>query len=218
MASQCRTSARLAVRAAYGCALFALAYDGAQMLEWAGLLGSAGGPHASSTPLGLALLLTPSLLLGLAFPILMAALHRLAPDDARAYSQVALVFATIYATLIAMVYFTQLTLVGPRLAAGDVAGIEPFLFVPYRSFLFAVDLLGYSLMSLSTLFAAFALPAGTGARAARGALVANGALIPFLALQMYWPWLIWGGALWAVTFPTAMILLARLAGRIGESG
>ena len=33
-------------------------------------------------------------------------------------------------------------------------------------------------------------------------------LIPFLALQMYYPPLIWGGALWAITFPAATWLLA----------
>jgi hypothetical protein len=210
MTSDKRIAARLAFWSACGCALFALAYDIAQIFEWAGMLGSAGGPHASSTPFGLALLLTPSLLLGLTFPILMAALHRLAPDERKAISQVALTFATIYATLICTVYFTQLTLVAPRIAADDVVGIEPFLFVPYRTFLFAVDLLGYSVMCLATLFAAFALPAGPGARAAGTMLLANGALTPFLALQMYWPWLIWGGALWAITFPAAMVLLARL--------
>lgn len=31
-----------------------------QLVEWSGLLGSQGGPSGSSTPLGLAVLLTPS--------------------------------------------------------------------------------------------------------------------------------------------------------------
>jgi hypothetical protein len=42
----------------------------------------------------------------------------------------------------------------------------------------------------------------------------NGCLIPFLALQMYWPPLIWGGALWAITFPAATWLLAVHFGRM----
>jgi hypothetical protein len=41
-------------------------------------------------------------------------------------------------------------------------------------------------------------------------------LVPFLALQMYWPPLIWGGALWAITFPAATWLLAVHFGRIKE--
>jgi len=126
-----------------------------------------------------------------------------------------LAFATVYATLISLVYFVQLTLVGPRIAAGDTAGLEPFLFIPYRSFLFAVDLLGYSFMSLATLAAAFALPAP--GRFARGALIANGLLMPFLSFQMLVPALIWIAALWALTFPAAMIALAILLKRDGQA-
>ena len=204
------TTRRMAFWAANACALFSIAYIVLQLFEWLGLLGSAGGPDASSAPLGLALLLTPSLLLGSAFLILMAALHQLAPPERRAFSQAAFGFATVYATLVSMVYFTQLTLIAPRMAAHEVAGIEPFLFVPYRTFLFAVDLLGYSMMSLATLLGAFALPAGRWAHAARIAMIANGLILPFLAFQMYWPALIWGGALWGITFPAAMILVASL--------
>lgn len=196
--------------AAAACALLGSTYVGLQLLEWLGMLGSAGGPESASSVTGLVLLLTPSLLLGSAFLVLMAALHQATPPARRALSQAALAFATVYATLISMVYFTQLTLVAPRMAAHDLAGIEPFLFAPYRSFLFAVDLLGYSMMSLATLFGAFALPPGQGARRARNAMIANGLVLPFLAFQMYWPSLIWGGALWGFTFPAAMIFVALL--------
>jgi len=208
--AQDNTARRVAFWSALACAVTSIAYVAGQLLEWQGLLGSAGGPESASTPLGIAVLLTPSLLLGSSFLVLMAALHRLAPPAKRVYSQIALAFATVYATLISMVYFTQLTLVGPRLAAGDTAGIEYLIFVPYRSFLFAVDLLGYSFMCIATLFAAFALPALGGARAAKLFLLLNGALTPFLAFQMFMPDLIWIAALWGVTFPAAMIALATL--------
>jgi len=39
-------------------ALFSLLYIAVQLAEWAGVLGSAGGPESASTPLGIALLLT----------------------------------------------------------------------------------------------------------------------------------------------------------------
>lgn len=204
---------RFAFWAAIACALFGSAYVVLQLFEWLGMLGSAGGPESASSVTGLALLLTPSLLLGSAFLALMSALHHTAPAGRRALSQAALGFATVYATLISLVYFTQLTFVAPRMAAHDVAGIEPFLFVPYRTFLFAVDLLGYSMMSLATLLGAFALPPGRFARAARVAMIANGLVLPFLAFQMYWPALIWGGALWGLTFPAAMISIALLMRR-----
>jgi hypothetical protein len=102
----------------------------------------------------------------------------------------------------------------PRLASGRTEGIELLLFEPFDSFLYAVDVYGYSLMSLSTLFAAPVFGGEGLERWIRWALIANGCLVPFLALQMYWPPLIWGGALWAITFPAATWLLAVHFGRM----
>lgn len=66
---------RLGFRSAVLCTIFSLAYVLAQLAEWAGLLGSAGGPHSRSTSFGLILLLTPSLLLGVTFVVLMVSVH-----------------------------------------------------------------------------------------------------------------------------------------------
>lgn len=189
------------------CALFSVTYIIGQLFEWAGLLGSSGGPHSTSTPLGIAILLTPSLLLGSAFLLLMIALHHRTHEDRRVWSHAGIAFATVYAVLTGMTYFVQLTLIGPRLGRGDIAGLEAFVFVPFESFLYAVDILGYSFMSAATLLAAFALSAHGVERVARRFMIANGLLIPFLALQMYWPSLIWAAAAWAITFPGAMIAL-----------
>ena len=187
---------------------FALAYDVAQIAEWLGWLGSAGGPASGSTPLGLALLLTPSLLLGSAFLMLMVSVHQVTPVERRVWSHGAVAFATAYAVLISGVYFVQLTLVAPRLASGRIAGIEPFVFVPFDSYLYAIDILGYTFMSVSTLLAARTLRGDGVERAARLLLTANGLLIPFLVFQMYAHSLIWIAALWAVTFPGATWALA----------
>ncbi|MCI0437079.1 MAG: hypothetical protein L0271_26075, partial [Gemmatimonadetes bacterium] len=110
------------------------------------------------------------------------------------------------------------TLVAPRIAAGRVEGIEMFLFTPFDSFLYAVDILGYSFMSVATLFAAMVFTGGGLERLVRGFLVANGLLLPFLALQMYFHFLIWPAALWAVTFPGSTVLLALLFHRMSTSG
>jgi len=201
---------RLGIAAAAASLVFSLAYVVAQVFEWTGLLGSAGGPNAASTAWGLALLLPPSLLLGPSFVILLAALHQCVPAKRKAFTLAGLSLGAMYATLTGMVYFVQLTFVGPRLAAGEVAGIELLLFVPYRSFLFAVDLLGYTMMCAAAALAGLGLPRGTATRPARLALIAHAALIPFLALQMFVPELIWGGAAWGVLFPLAMALLLRL--------
>lgn len=195
---------------------FSLVYVVAQLVEWAGWLGSGGGPENASSPLGLVVLLTPSLLLGPAFLVLVVTINQLAPLDLKAWGQAAIAFATAYVVLTGAVYFVQLTFVAPRLAAGRTEGIEPFLFVPFDSFLYSVDILGYSFMSLATLFAARVFTGPGLERTIRLFLTANGLLLPFLALQIYFHFLIWIAALWAVTFPGstwALALLFRRAGR-----
>ncbi len=190
--------------------VFSLGYVVGQIAEWLGWLGSAGGPESQSTPLGIVVLLTPSLLLGSAFLVLLVCVHRIAPEARRVWSQSALAFGTVYAVLISMNYFVQLTLVGPRMAQGRLEGIEMFVFVPFDSFLYSVDLLGYSFMSVATLFAAMVFPRTGLEGIARRFLIANGALLPFLVGQLYAPALIWPAALWAVTFPGATWTLALI--------
>lgn len=200
----------LGFRSAVLATAFSIAYIVGQIAEWLGWLGSAGGPESSSTPLGIVVLLTPSLLLGPAFVVLLASLHEVAPAERKVWSLAGLAFAVAYLVLIGMNYFVQLTLVAPRMIRGETRGLEPFLFVPFDSFLYAVDILGYSFMSVATLFAARSLPARGAHGAARWLLTANGMLLPFLVLQMYWHPLIWPAALWALTFPGSTVALARL--------
>jgi len=189
---------------------FSLTYIIGQLAEWAGWLGSAGGPESASTPLGIVVLLTPSLFLGSSFLVLVVSIHQLASGDRKVWSHAAVAFATAYAVLISIVYFVQLTLVAPRMARGRIEGLEAFLFVPFDSFLYAVDILGYSFMSLATLFAARVFTGNGRERIVRLWLTANGLLLPFIALQMYVHSLIWIAALWAVTFPGSTWSLALL--------
>lgn len=189
---------------------FSLMYVVGQLAEWLGWLGSHGGPESASTPLGLFVLLTPSLFLGSSFLVLVVSIHQLASPNRRVWSHAAVVFATAYAVLISMVYFVQLTLIAPRVARGQIEGIEVFLFVPFDSFLYAVDILGYTFMSVATLFAAMVFTGKGLERVVRSFLTANGLLLPFLAVQMYFHPLIWIAALWAVTFPGSTWSLAIL--------
>lgn len=207
------TTRRVGLYSAAACAALSITYVLAQLLEWLGLLGSASGPESTSTPLGIGVLLTPSLLLGCAFLTMMAALHQASHSDKKAISLAALSFAIMYATLVTLVYFVQLTLVGPRMAADDMAEIEFLRFVPYRSFLFAIDLLGYSFMSVSMLFGACALSDTPAARTPRIFMLATGLLLPAIALQMYFPQLIWIAALWGITFPAAALSIAAMFAR-----
>lgn len=188
--------------------VFSITYILGQLAEWLGLLGSQGGPESSSTPLGLVVLLTPSFFLGSSFLVLIVSIHQLTPPDKRIWSHTAVVFATMYAALISIVYFVQLTLIAPRLAQGQIEGVEAFLFVPFNSFLYAVDILGYSFMGVATLFAAQVFTRSGLHRVVRLFLTANGVLFPFTALQMYFHSLIWIASLWAVSFPGLTLTLA----------
>lgn len=195
---------------------FSLMYIVGQLAEWLGWLGSAGGPESMSTPLGIVVLLTPSLLLGSAFVVLLVSVHETTAPTRKVWSLAALAFGIAYAVLISMNYFVQLTLVLPRLMNGDTRGIEPFLFVPFDSFLYAVDILGYSFMSIATLFAARGFAGERRYDMVRWFLTANGLLLPFLIFQMYYHPLIWVASLWGVTFPGSTWCLA-LRFRRGES-
>lgn len=190
--------------------VFSITYAVGQIAEWLGFLGSAGGPESSSTVLGIVVLLTPSLFLAPSFLVLIVCIHQLAPSEKRAWSLAAVAFAAVYTVMISINYYVQLAWVAPRLVSGSVQGLEPFLFVPFDSFLYAVDILGYTFMSMSTLFAARVFMGDGQERLVRWFLTLNGLLIPFLALQMYVHWLIWIAALWAVTFPGSTWSLAVL--------
>jgi hypothetical protein len=216
-----RTNAAAVVKLGFWSAVFAtvfsVTYVIGQFAEWFGLLGSMGGPESASTPLGLVVLLTPSLLLGTAFLVLMVSVHHVVPESRKIWTHMGVVFATVYAALISINYFVQLTFVVPHLQRGDVESIRPFLFVPFDSFLYSVDILGYSFMSLATLFAAFAFTGRGLERTIRGFLIANGVLLPFIALQIYFHPLIYVAALWALTFPGSTIGLAMLFGRSSDA-
>lgn len=197
--------------------VFSLSYVIGQLAEWIGWMGSGGGAENASTPLGLFILLTPSLFLGSSFLVLMVSIHQATSADRKIWSLAALAFATVYTVLISINYYVQLTWVAPRMAAGRVQGIELFLFTPFDSFLYAVDILGYSFMSVATLFAANVFTDKGLERVVRVFLIANGLLLPFIALQMYVHWLIWIAALWAVTFPGATWSLAILFRRMATT-
>lgn len=205
------TAHRIGLWSAVLAAICSIAYDIGQIAEWFGVMGSGGGPEHDSTWYGLVILLIPSLFLGISFVVLMGCVHHLAPRERRIWSQTGLTFAIMYATLICMNYFVQLTLVAPGLYRGSIADhVRPFLFHVFNSFTYSVDLLGYSFMSLSTLFAAFVFTGPGVERTARRFMIANGVILPFIALQTFYHPMIWVASLWAITLPGSTIALAVL--------
>ncbi|CAN5357166.1 hypothetical protein BH09BAC6_BH09BAC6_03660 [soil metagenome] len=178
--------------------IFAIGYSIPQLLSTFGAI-----PH----PQDLFWLFLPSLFLAPAFLVTMICLHYRAPEGLKIWTAIGWSFAALYAIAVSSVYFTQLTVVLPAQTAGKIDENHILIFGP-KTFLMAIDCLGYFFMSLSTFFAAYAFPR-VHKWLYRG-LLWNGLLIPVLILAFFFPWFYYIGALWMITFPLAMINAARL--------
>jgi hypothetical protein len=172
--------------------LFAMGYSVPQILSEIKII-----PH----PQYLFWLFLPSLFLAPAFLITMICLHYSADKNLQVWTAIGAAFALLYCADVSMVYFTQLTVVVPAQLKGQINEKEVLLF-DRKTFLMAVDCLGYFFMSLSTFFAAFAFKKNKWLY--RG-LLWNGALMPVLVLAFFYPVFYYAGAAWMITFPLAMI-------------
>ena len=162
-------------------------------------------PH----PQDLFWLFLPSLFLAPVFLIAMICLHYSADNRLQLWTAIGAAFAVLYCADVTMVYFTQLTVVVPAQLKGQINEKEVLLF-DRKTFLMAVDCLGYFFMSLSTFFAAFAFKKSKWLY--RG-LLWNGALMPVLVLAFFYPVFYYAGAVWMITFPLAMINAGKFFSR-----
>jgi len=176
--------------------IFGLGYSIPQILSEMKVL-----PH----PQDLFWLFLPSLFLAPIFLIAMISLHYAAEAGLKIWTAIGAAFAILYCTDVSMVYFTQLSIVVPAQLKGTVDEKQVLLF-DRKTFLMAVDCLGYFFMSLSTFFAAFAFIKNKWLY--RG-LLWNGALMPVLILAYFYPEFYYLGAVWMITFPLAMINAAK---------
>jgi hypothetical protein len=151
-------------------------------------------------------LFLPSLFLAPVFVVTMICLNFCAEKDFRIWTTIGWAFAAIYCTYAAMVYFSQVTIVLPAFYKGEIDESN-VLFFKWKTFLYAVDCLGYFFMSLSTWFAAYAFKRSTAKWLYRW-LLWNGFMFPVILAAYFIPSFIYAGALWMVTFPGAMISAA----------
>lgn len=186
---------RLGYWAAIGAGAAATGYAIPQLLQVAGLL---------PDPVDRILIFAPSLALAPCFVAALAVAAADAEGTARAWRFAALGIAILYAAMASIVYINQLGVVIPR----ELAGVPPvdgnFACCGFRDPMTALDLLGYTYMSIAT-----GLLAPTYRAATRWWLAANAALGPVIFLQLAWPVLIWAASPWLLVFPIAMALLAR---------
>jgi hypothetical protein len=98
--------------------------------------------------------LVPGILLVPTFVVLMACIHAYAPESKKLYSRIGQSFALIYAVVILVDYFVQLTVVAPSLQAGETDGLSLFTQYDPHGLFIALESLGYSMLTFALLFAA----------------------------------------------------------------
>jgi hypothetical protein len=141
------------------------------------------------------------------FLIVIICIYYTAPDDKKIFGHIGLAFAIIYATMISMNYFIQLTFV--RFGAFNT---DVFSITDPQSMMMTIEILGYFFMGLSTLFIAPIFESGRLEQSIRWLFVFNGILgiggaIGF-ALNLDWRILIGGLIIWTIVMPVTTALLA----------
>jgi hypothetical protein len=146
-------------------------------------------------------------LLTLSFLVVMACIHSHASEERKVFSLVGFSFAIIYATLISVNYFIQLTFV--RQTTFDVSVFD---MTNNQSMMWVIEVLGYFFMGLSTLFAAAVFGSGKVQSLVKWLFVANGILgilTPIAyALSLPIEVLLGGLIIWDILMPISTALLA----------
>ena len=117
-----------------------------------------------------------SMMIALSFIPMMSLFSKLASADRKSAGTVAVAFAAVYATLVLVVYFTQMTAVRT-----DALNEQALSILNYQRFglFFSFDLLGYGMMALSTFFAGLSFCAqNREERWLKGLLLAHGLFFP----------------------------------------
>jgi hypothetical protein len=176
------------------------------VVEWGGIDAYAANYHDTL----MLLLMFPVFLLPFALVTMMACLHHNAPEDKKILSLLALVFTLIYATQISYNYYIQLTAVRLSIMSGELEGLAIHAFFNPHSITFNLELLGYGMLSIGMIFAAFLFRGGRINTTIFWILLVNGILN---AAYIFEPFVGIGGppivlALFNYTVPIATALIA----------
>lgn len=97
----------------------------------------------------------PALLSVLVFVVLMVCIHNAAAAEKRLFSLVAVCFAIMSSTILGADYFIQLAVIQPSLLKGETEGLSLISQYNPHGIFIALEDLGYLMMSVASLFAAF---------------------------------------------------------------
>ena len=130
--------------------------------------------------------LYPGILLAPVFVVLMACVHSYAATEKRVFGRIGLSFGLIYAAIILVDYFIQLTVVVPSLQSGETAGLALFTQYNPHGIFITFEALGYLMMSVALLFVAPVFAGGRAERTIRWLFVADfiAAITAFVVLPL----------------------------------
>jgi hypothetical protein len=155
-------------------------------------------------------LMFPPFLLAPSFLVLMTCLHYITPEEKKIISLLALVFVIVYATQITFNYYEQMTAVTASMQSGELEGLAIWAFFNPHSIALNLELLGYGMLSVGMIFAAFLFRGGRMNAVIFWLFLINGVLN---ALYIFEPFVGLGGppivlALFNYTVPVATALVA----------
>ena len=99
-----------------------------------------------------------SFFIALGYLLMTCGLAAFAEQDRKGCAYASVAFAAVYASLILLVYYTQLTTVWHKAAPAEM--LDALTYRP-GSWMFNIDLLGYGMLSLSAVFAGLSITALT---------------------------------------------------------
>ncbi|MBI4303793.1 MAG: hypothetical protein HY665_05600 [Chloroflexi bacterium] len=174
--------------------------------EWSGI-----EQYAASFQTAQVIPVVPPLLLAPTFVALVASLYLRTSQDKKIFGLIALSFTIMYATIIWIIDYIELTVVRQNILNGTIEGLALWAIPNPRSLFFALEAAGYFFLGISTLFAAPLFGKGTLETWIRWFFVTNG-LISIAGIIAY----AFGNVttvfatliIWAMIFPLATALIA----------
>lgn len=153
-------------------------------------------------------LFAPSLFLAWTFVIMLISIHYYAPEESKIYSHIGMAFAILYAALVSIVYFVELSIAVPLVFQGQT--YPQWLSFTSPAMMGSIDGLGYGFMSIATLFASQVFAGSKSNRLIGWAFFANGLLAIVILSAVFVPALTLIGALGIITMPLSSIAAIRL--------
>ena len=131
---------------------------------------------AGYRPLPTLLLLFPSFVVAVVFPVLVVAVYSMVREERRPFGLAALMFAGVYTAVLGADYWLQVTNVPWNIIRETTDGLAPWVLWNPASFFWSFEAFGYFAMGIACVFVGLAYQPGELPRRLRGGLLAMGPL------------------------------------------